>query len=132
MPQGKKPRSEPEIIPPDHAERRTAQGRPQTRVFIDAHGTERVYVAKLGPLGIILAILTTGILSTVMLILLFGAFLIWDAFGRLLHRLRNHLWAPAGILSAGALTSSRGPFSAGQLASRPTPSGGTVQRWMPE
>src|ERR1035441_10462611 len=45
MPQGKKPRSEPEIIPPDHAERRTAQGRPQTRVFIDAHGTERVYVA---------------------------------------------------------------------------------------
>jgi len=77
MPQGKKPRSEPEIIPPDHAERRTAQGRPQTRVFIDAHGTERVYVAKLGPLGIILAILTTGILSTVMLILLFATFLIW-------------------------------------------------------
>ena len=77
MPQGKKPRSEPEIIPPDHAERRTAQGRPQTRVFIDAHGTERVYVAKLGPLGIILAILTTCLLSTVMLILLFGAFLIW-------------------------------------------------------
>src|SRR5450830_1404946 len=67
MPQGEKPRSEPEIIPPDHAERRTAQGKPQTRVFIDAHGTERVYVAKLGPLGIILAILTTGILSTVML-----------------------------------------------------------------
>jgi hypothetical protein len=77
MPQGEKPRSEPEIIPPDHAERRTAQGRPQTRVFIDAHGTERVYVAKLGPLGIILAILTTGILSTVMLILLFATFLIW-------------------------------------------------------
>ena len=77
MPQGKKPRSEPEIIPPDHAERRTAQGRPQTRVFIDAHGTERVYVAKLGPLGIILAVLTTGILSAVMLILLFATFLIW-------------------------------------------------------
>src|ERR1019366_1611693 len=77
MPQGEKPRSEPEIIPPDHAERQTAQGRPQTRVFIDAHGPERVSVAKLGPLGIILAILTTGILSTVMLILLFGAFLIW-------------------------------------------------------
>lgn len=47
------------------------------RVSIDAHGTERVYVAKLGPLGIILAVLTTGILLAVMLILLFGAFLIW-------------------------------------------------------
>jgi hypothetical protein len=77
MPQGEKPRSEPEIIPPDHAERRTTQGRPRTRVFIDTQGTERVYVAKLGPLGIILAVLTTGILSAVMLILLFGAFLIW-------------------------------------------------------
>jgi hypothetical protein len=77
MPQGEKPRSEPEIIPPDHAERRKAQGTPRTRVFIDARGTERVYVAKLGPLGIILAVLTTGILSAVMLILLFGAFLIW-------------------------------------------------------
>jgi hypothetical protein len=77
MPQGEKPRSEPEIIPPDHAGRRTAQGAPRTRAFIDAHGTERIYIARLGPLGLILAILTTGILSAVMLILLFAAFLIW-------------------------------------------------------
>jgi hypothetical protein len=67
MPQGEKPRSEPEIIPPDHAGRRTAQGTPRTRV----------YVARLGPLGIILAVLTTGVLSAVMLILLFATFLIW-------------------------------------------------------
>ena len=40
MPQGEKPRSEPEIIPPDHAERRAAQRTPRTRVFIDAHGSE--------------------------------------------------------------------------------------------
>ena len=77
MTQGEKPRSEPEIIPPDRAERRMAPGTPRTRVFIDAQGTERVYVAKLGPLGIILAVLTTGILSAVMLILLFATFLIW-------------------------------------------------------
>jgi hypothetical protein len=75
MPQGDKPRSEPEIIPPDRAGRRTAQQR--ARVFIDAHGAKRVYVAKLGPLGIILAVLTTGILAAVMLILLFATFLIW-------------------------------------------------------
>jgi hypothetical protein len=77
MPQGERPRSEPEIIPPDRAGRRTAKGTPQTRVFIDAHDTERVYVAKLGPLGIILAVLATGILAAVMLILLFATFLIW-------------------------------------------------------
>lgn len=77
MPQGEKRHSEPEIIPPDHVERRTAQGTWRTRVFIDTHGTERVYVAKLGPLGIILAVLTTCILSAVMLILLFASFLIW-------------------------------------------------------
>jgi hypothetical protein len=77
MPQGENPRSEPEIIPPDRAGRRTEQGRPQTRVFIDAHGTERVYIARLGPLGVILSVLTTGILATVMLVLLFATFLIW-------------------------------------------------------
>jgi hypothetical protein len=75
-PQGEKPRSEPEIIPPEHAGR-TAQGTPRMRVFVDTRGTERVYIAKPGPLGIILVILITGILSAVMLILLLGAFLIW-------------------------------------------------------
>lgn len=77
MSQGEKPHSEPEIIPPDRAGRRMEQGRPQTRVFIYAHGTERVYIARLGPLGVILSVLTTGILATVMLILLFVTFLIW-------------------------------------------------------
>ena len=77
MPQGEKSHSEPEIIPPDRAERRTARGTPRTRDFINAHGTERVYATKLGRLGIILAVLTTGILSAVMLILLFATFLIW-------------------------------------------------------
>ncbi len=73
MPKGEKPRSEPEIIPPDHA-RRGTRG---SGVFIDAQGTERVYVARLGPLGVILAILTTGILAAVVVVLLFATFLIW-------------------------------------------------------
>jgi hypothetical protein len=62
-PQGEEPRSEPEIIPPGHAER----------------GTERVrvYIAKPGPLGTILAILIVGLLSAVLLVLLLGALLIW-------------------------------------------------------
>ena len=53
------------------------------------------------------------------------------ALGRLLHRRRYYLRISA-VLTAGALTLSGGPFDAGQLTSRPTPSGGAVQRWMPE
>src|SRR5262245_4200222 len=62
-PQGEEPRSEPEVIPPDHAER----------------GTEsvRVYVATPGPLGTILVVLIVGLLSAVLLVLLLGALLVW-------------------------------------------------------
>ena len=61
-PPGEEPRSEPEIIPPGHAER----------------GTERVrvYIAKPGQLGTILVILIVGLLSAVLLALLLGALLI--------------------------------------------------------
>ncbi len=76
-PQAEEPRSEPEIIPPDHAGRGSAHASSRARVFVDRHGTERIYVATPGPLGIILVALTAGILSAVLLILLLGAFLIW-------------------------------------------------------
>ena len=70
-PQGEKP--EPEIIPG----RQTAQDTPRMRIFVDTHGTEYFYVARVRPLGIILAVLTMGILLAVMFILLLSAFLIW-------------------------------------------------------
>ena len=62
-PQGEEPRSEPEIIPPGHAERVTER--------------VRVYIAKPGPLGTILVILIVGLLSAALLVLLLGALLIW-------------------------------------------------------
>jgi hypothetical protein len=74
-PQGERP--EPEIIPPEHPGRQTAQDTPRMRIFVDTHGTEHFYVARLRPLGIILLVLTMGILLAVMLILLLSAFLIW-------------------------------------------------------
>ena len=60
-PRSEEPRSEPEIIPPDHAER----------------GTERVrlYIAKPSPLGLILVALIIGFLSAAALVVLLGAFL---------------------------------------------------------
>jgi hypothetical protein len=76
MSQSEKPRSEPEIIPPGQAGRRTRRGAPRMRVFVDTRGAERIYVAKPGPLGIIIIILVTGILSAVLLALLAAAFLI--------------------------------------------------------
>jgi len=66
-----KPGSEPEIIPPGRAERET----PRVRVFVGTHGTERVYVGKASPLGIILLTLITGLLITAVLVLLLGTFL---------------------------------------------------------
>ena len=76
-PQAEEPRSEPEIIPPDRTGRRSEHTSSRARVFVNSHGTERIYIATPGPLGIILVVLVAGILSAVLLILLLGAFLIW-------------------------------------------------------
>ena len=76
-PPAEEPRSEPEIIPPDHASRRSAHASSRARVFVDSRGTERIFIATPGPLGVILVALTAGILSVVLLIFLLGAFLIW-------------------------------------------------------
>ena len=56
------PSSEPEIIPPGHAEGET----PRMRVFVGTHGS---------PLGIILVTLIVGLLSAAILVVLLGAFL---------------------------------------------------------
>jgi hypothetical protein len=69
--QGEEPRSEPEIIPPSHAER----DRPRVRIFVGTHGTERIYIGKPSPLGIILVTLIIGLLSAAILVLFLGAFL---------------------------------------------------------
>ena len=66
--QGEEPRSEPEIIPPGHAKRGP------TRMG-DAH-VGRIFIAKFGPLGTILLTLVVGLLSAVLMVLLFGALLV--------------------------------------------------------
>ena len=71
-PQGEEPRSEPEVIPPGQAERDT----PRMRVFVDTHSTERVYIGKPSPLGAIFLTLVVGLLSAVLMVLLFGALLV--------------------------------------------------------
>ncbi len=69
--QGEEPRSEPEIILPGHAKR----GPTRIGDATDAH-VGRVYIAKFGPLGTILLTLVVGLLSAVLMVLLFGALLV--------------------------------------------------------
>jgi hypothetical protein len=56
-PNAEEPRSKPEIIPPNHAEK----GRSRLRVFVGTRGAERVYVGEASPLGIILVTMLTGL-----------------------------------------------------------------------
>jgi uncharacterized integral membrane protein len=74
MPDSEKPRSEPEIIPPHKQAGQPGRDEPRVRVFVDTRGTERVYIAKPGPLATILMILITAMLAAVLLVLFSAAF----------------------------------------------------------
>ncbi len=76
-PSNKRPRAEPEIILPDRAETRSSGDTSRLWVLSGERGTHRVYVAKVGPFGIILLALTISILFVLLLGILLGAFLIW-------------------------------------------------------
>jgi hypothetical protein len=97
MPHPETPRSEPEIIPPD----RDPRDPRRDGVFVNEPGTQRVYVARIGPLGVILVVLVTAILLAVLLALLLGALVIWlplvilFAVGAIIVAvLREHFWGP--------------------------------------
>jgi hypothetical protein len=77
IPAGEKPGAEPEIIPPDGDGRQSRSSAAGIRVFVDGGGIRHIYVAPLGPLGILVLALMIGILFAIMLVLVLGAFLIW-------------------------------------------------------
>jgi len=68
---------EPEIIPPDHSRAEAMHGRPDPWSSTNIYTTHRIYVRRIGPLGILLAALLIGTLAAVVFVLLVGAFLIW-------------------------------------------------------
>jgi hypothetical protein len=72
------PRVEPEIIPPDRT------GRPDWRgsawppyAYSEARGSHRVYVTRLGPLGLTLLLAGVGVLAVAIFLTIVGAILIW-------------------------------------------------------
>jgi hypothetical protein len=81
---GKKSRADQEIIPPARNDRQSQSGTARIRVFADGDGVRQVYVARLGPWGVLLLALAIGILFAVILVLVVGAFLIWIPFVGLL------------------------------------------------
>jgi hypothetical protein len=68
------PRVEPEIIPPDRNQRRSGW---QPYGYSGPRGTRRIYIARLGPFGFALLMLTLSALVAVILIFVLGAVLIW-------------------------------------------------------
>lgn len=78
-----RPRSEPEIIPPDHSRGPNDRG-PSDRSqswtsygFTQTRGSHRVYVSRIGPFGFALIMLVVGFLVAILLLILIGAALIW-------------------------------------------------------
>jgi hypothetical protein len=75
------PRSEPEIIPPDHTgsrafRRRRAARAPAERVAFEARPYGRVYVARPGPLAIVLAVLGLGAVAAALVVFVLGTVLV--------------------------------------------------------
>ena len=68
---------EPEIIPPDHSRAEAMHGRPDPWSSTNIYTTHRIYVRRVGPLGIFLAALLIGTLVGAVFVVLLGAFLIW-------------------------------------------------------
>jgi hypothetical protein len=68
---------EPEIIPPDHSRAGAMHGRPDPWSSTNGYTTHRIYVRRVGPVGIFLTALLIGTLAAVVFVILVGAFLIW-------------------------------------------------------
>ena len=74
-----RPRAEPEIIPPDRSGRRSdwrnspwgGDGFGRTRT------THRVYVTRMGPVGIFLLLLAIAAIVAIVMVAILGAVLIW-------------------------------------------------------
>ncbi len=70
-----KPRSEVEIIPPDRV--REHEIRRAARLWSDGVGYQRIYIGRIGPLGIFLIALAGSAAAILLFLFIVGAFLIW-------------------------------------------------------
>jgi hypothetical protein len=71
IPGSDRPRVEPEIIPPGDPRARSADAR-----MWRSDGTQRVYVARVGPFGFAMVALLAALLAALVFLLVLGAFVI--------------------------------------------------------
>ena len=72
VPDANRPLVEPEIIPPGQPDPRSRRG-----PAFDGRGTQRVYVAQVGPFGFAMVALVVAIILALVFLLLLGAFVIF-------------------------------------------------------
>jgi hypothetical protein len=94
IPGSNRPRVEPEIIPPGDPRSRAADA----RTWRSSEGTQRVYVARVGPFGFAMVALAAALIAALVFLFVLGAFVIVIPL--------------AGLLLAAAIVSSmlRGSF----------------------
>jgi hypothetical protein len=94
VPGGDRPRVEPEIIPPGDPRSRAGDA----RMWRSADGTQRIYVARVGPFGFAMVAFVIALFAALVFLFVLGAFVI--------------LIPLAGLILAIAILSSllRGPF----------------------
>lgn len=66
-------RAEPEILPPERSHPGKRDSASWSGAFVDERGVRRVYVGKIGPLGLIGCSLLVGVVAAATLILMLGA-----------------------------------------------------------
>ncbi|HLH92961.1 MAG TPA: hypothetical protein VKX28_31440 [Xanthobacteraceae bacterium] len=68
--------TEPEIIPPGQEPADWRQGHPDPWAHFSVHGTHRIYVRRVGPVGILLLAALIGTLAALVFVMLVGAFVV--------------------------------------------------------
>ncbi|HYW60253.1 MAG TPA: hypothetical protein VE909_06990 [Xanthobacteraceae bacterium] len=69
--------TEPEIIPPGQEPRDWKHERRDPWASFDVHGARRIYVRRIGPVGIMLMAALIGTIAALVFVVAVGAFLIW-------------------------------------------------------
>lgn len=69
--------TEPEIIPPGQEPADWPRGRPDPWSSFHVYGTRRVYVRRIGPIGLLLLAALIGTIAALVFVVAVGAFLIW-------------------------------------------------------
>jgi hypothetical protein len=76
-PRPETPRSEPEIIPPDHLGGRRTRGESRVWISIDRGDGRRTHIKQPGPFTIVLAVAGLILVVALIVMLVLGALLIW-------------------------------------------------------